>query len=161
RALLDVDVRFDATVFFLLRTVDSLDCVDEDCSEFSAADGGLFDPAAGGAGSGCWETEAICAAVLAVTGVVAVSGADAFDVLVSSTPGDAFWFPAAIAGDAFDFGWFGGTGAEANRDASGTPIGTPTFPLRWKNGILSGKKNSAAAAAARMKTTNAMNPRNT
>ena len=111
RALLDVDVRFDATVFFLLRTVDSLDSVDEDCSEFSAADGGLFDPAAGGASSGCWETEAICAAVLAVTGVVAVSGADAFDVLVSSTPGDAFWFPAAIAGDAFDFGWFGGTGA--------------------------------------------------
>ena len=109
RALLDVDVRFDATVFFLLRTVDSLDCVDEDCSEFSAADGGLFDPATGGAGSGCWETEAICAAVLALTGVVAVSGADAFDVWLPS--GNAFRFTAAIAGDAFDFGWFGGTGA--------------------------------------------------
>jgi len=109
RALLDVDARFDATVFFLLRTVDSLDCVDEDCSEFSAADGGLFDPAVGGDGSGCWETEAICAAVLALTGVVAVSGADAFDVWLPS--GNAFRFTAAIAGDAFDVGWFAGNGA--------------------------------------------------
>ena len=107
RALLDVDVRFDATVFFLLRTVDSLDCLD--CSEFSVADGGSLGPATGDGGSGCWETEAICAAVLALTGVVAVSGADAFDVWLPS--GDAFWFAAAITGDAFDVGWFGGTGA--------------------------------------------------
>src|SRR5207245_11690696 len=100
-----------ATVYDFILTVDTVDCVDENCSEFSASYGGLFDPATDGVGSGCWETEAICAAVLAVTGVVAVSGADAFDVLVCSTSGNAFGFAAAIAGDAFDFDWFGGTGA--------------------------------------------------
>ncbi len=60
RALLDVDVRFDATVSFLLRTVDSLDGVDEDCSELSAVDGSSFDPPAAGARSAAFAAEAIC-----------------------------------------------------------------------------------------------------
>jgi len=113
RALLDVDVRFDAIVFFLLRSVDSLDCVDEGCSELSVAAGGCsFGSNAGDAGSGCWETEAIWAAVLAVTGVVAVSGADAFEVWVCSPSDDAFWsvVATATAGDGFDVGWFAATG---------------------------------------------------
>lgn len=114
RALLDVDVRFDAIVFFLLGSVDSLDCVDEDCSELAVAAGACSPgPNAGDAVSGCWETEAIWAAVLAVTGVEAVSGAEAFEVWVCSPSDDAFWFPAATvtAGDGFDVGWFAATGA--------------------------------------------------
>lgn len=61
RALRDVDVRFDAIVFFLLGTVDSLDSVDVDCSEFSGADddGGSLGPNAGGAGSVAFPAEAI------------------------------------------------------------------------------------------------------
>jgi len=75
RALLDVDVRFDATVFFLLRTVDSLDCVDEDCSELSGVDGSSFGPAAGGARSAAFAAEAICFQISAVLVTAFVSGA--------------------------------------------------------------------------------------
>jgi hypothetical protein len=61
RALLDVDVRFDAIGFWLLGTVDSLDSVEEDCSESSGADddGGPLGPNAGGAGSDVFAPEAI------------------------------------------------------------------------------------------------------
>jgi hypothetical protein len=61
RVLLDVDVRFDAIVLFLLGTVVSVDSVDEDCSEFSGADddGGSLGPNAGGAGSDAFPAEAI------------------------------------------------------------------------------------------------------
>jgi hypothetical protein len=99
RALLDVDVRFDAIVFFLLCPVDSLDCV-EDCSEFSDADGGSLDPNAGGAGSDAFAAEAICFQISAELVIEFVPGA--VDVWVCSTLGDAFWFAAAAtAGDAF------------------------------------------------------------
>jgi hypothetical protein len=54
-----LDARFDAVVFFLLRTVDSLDCSDEDCSEFSGVDAGSVGSAAGDAGSDAFPAEAI------------------------------------------------------------------------------------------------------
>ena len=109
RALLDVDVRFDATVFFLLCTVDSLDWADEDSSEFSGADGGSLGPNAGDAGSDVFAAEAICFQIFSRLG--AVADADVFDVWVCSMSGDAFGFAAATAGDAFDVGWLASTGA--------------------------------------------------
>jgi hypothetical protein len=59
RALLDVDVRFDVIVFFLLCESASPGSVDDDCSEFSVTEGGSFGPNAGGAGSGPFAAEAI------------------------------------------------------------------------------------------------------
>jgi hypothetical protein len=49
-----LDARFDAIVFLLLGTVDSLDC-----SEFSGVDAGSVGSAAGDAGSGAFPAEAI------------------------------------------------------------------------------------------------------
>jgi len=54
-----LDARFDAIDFLLLRTVDSLDCSEEDCSEFSGADAGSFGSAAGDADSNAFPAETI------------------------------------------------------------------------------------------------------